>query len=499
MKSSSNDIDLKKEKLRLLEEKQKIREGLPHLHGFKFFKWSRLFFESTNKFNFLSSANQCSKSSTSIRKIIHWCTAKHLWPKLWPGKTPHYFFYLYPSLKLATREVKHKWIPEFLPRGEFKDHPVYGWKDEYKGGEISAIHFNTGVSILFLSYSMSAEDLQASSPSAIFCDEEIPVQIYPELVMRLEASKGYFHLVCTPTLGQKFFQEIFEKKRMEDAFAMTVSLYQCLEYEDGSPGMYTIQDIKRREAMLGTKAEIDMRVHGKFVKTEGLVYPSFDREKNYLPAEPVPKEWLWFSGVDPGSGGPKNHPAAIVFIAVSPDFKRGRVVETWRGNNVEITTSEDVLKKYISLRGERVMSGEYYDWADKDFHTIASRTGGTSFVKADKDKYIGVNMTNALFKNQMLTIDQSEENFLLVEELESFRVDTNTQSRGAINDLCDATRYAVAKIYWDFTGIRNLPTTTEKKAEKVVERLTTTAKGDDFLDLDEIDAEIAEWNELYEG
>lgn len=494
MSSSVSELELKLAKKKLLEEKQKIREGLPHLHGFKMYQWQRDYFESDNRHCFISAANQIGKSSISIRRCINRATDPKLWPKLY-GKTPVYFMYFYPSLKLATREVDTKWIPEFLPRKEFKEHAIYGWEAEYKGGEIKAIHFKSGVSILFMAYAQAAIDLQAASPSEIYIDEEPPVEIIDELLMRIEGpSKGYFSMVATPTLGQPYFQEVFERKRFPSAFVMTISMYKCLQYEDGSPGPFTVDDIKKREAILPTKHAVDMRIHGKFVKAEGLVYPSFDREKNFLPGAVVPKNWLWFSGVDPGSGGPNNHPAAIAFIAVAPDFKSGRVVETWRGNKIDITTSEDVLRKYIDMRGDRTMTGEFYDWADKDFHTIAMRAG-VNMVKAEKNHTIGVNMMNTLFKNGMLMIDENEENRLLVEELESHRVDK--AKRRASDDLIDAVRYAITKIFWDFTGIRALPAEVPKKKLDDTER-SSQWEDADFGNQEEIDAEIEAWNEHFE-
>jgi phage terminase large subunit-like protein len=93
----------------------------------------------------------------------------------------------------------------FLPRGKFKDDPVYGWKEEKKQGDIVAIHFNSGVHIFFKTYSQNAEDLQSGTCDAIFCDEELPEELY-ELIARLNATDGYIHMVFTATLGQDFWR-----------------------------------------------------------------------------------------------------------------------------------------------------------------------------------------------------------------------------------------------------------------------------------------------------
>ena len=75
---------------------KELREDLPHLYGWKFYPWSREFFESRNKMNLLCAANQIGKSSIAIRKNIEWACNKKLWPELWDTE-PKQFWYFYPS------------------------------------------------------------------------------------------------------------------------------------------------------------------------------------------------------------------------------------------------------------------------------------------------------------------------------------------------------------------------------------------------------------------
>lgn len=493
--ASDQKLAAKLEKIRLLEERKKLREGLPHLYGRKLYQWQRDYMDATPEYRhrFLSAANQIGKSSISIIDCIDKATSEKLWKKLWGGK-PNYFMYFYPSLKLATREFDTKWIPEFLPRGEFKEHAIYGWEAEYKAGEIKALHFKSGVSVLFMAYSQAAIDLQAASPAAIYIDEEPPAEIMDELFMRIEGPrKGYFSAVMTPTQGQQYFQDIFSRKRMTDAYVQTISMYKCLQYEDGTPGPFTVADIKRREALLATKAQIDMRIHGKFTRAEGLLVPTFDRELCLKEPTAVPKDWLWYSGVDVGGGG-ASHPASICFVAVAPDFKSGRVVESWRGGHTEVTTSEDILKKYLDLRGDRTMAGEFYDWASKDFHTIAMRAG-VPMQPADKSQSTGYNLLGTLFKNGMLTIDDTEMNQDLVQELLNAKVDT--PKRHAKDDAIDGCRYAITKIPWDFSGIK-APLFAKRAEGPPKDPRLEAMQSEKLLNRDEIEAEIQAWNDILE-
>lgn len=495
--STEAKIELKREKIKLLEEKKRLKEGLPHLYGRKLYQWQRDYRNAVPMYRhrFISAANQIGKSSISVIDCIDNATNPQQWAKIW-GKKPTYFMYFYPSLKLATREVETKWVPEFLPADDFKDSEQYGWELEYKAGEVKALHFKNGVSVIFMAYSQATIDLQAASPAAIYIDEEPPYEIMGELLMRIEGpNKGIFSMVATPTQGQMYFQEIFERKRLIDAYAQTISMYRCLEYEDGSPGPFTVADVKRRESLLATKAEIDMRIHGKFVKAEGLAFPSFDPQINVKPAASVGDDWVWYSGVDVGSGG-NNHPASICFVAVNPkNYQQARVVESWRGSPLEVTTTQDILKKYLQMRGSRKMYGEFYDWASKDFHITAARAG-VAFQPAEKSQDLGKQLLNTLFKNQMLSIDDTEMNRDLVTELQNLKADT--KKRFAVDDAIDALRYATTRIPFDFSHING-----DQEVSVVVAEVAKDPRQEAIDDyekqtVDELADEFAIWRSMIE-
>ena len=126
-KKTDQTVSEKRAYLKALKEREKLRVGLPHLYGWPWYPWAKEFFQSTNNLNFLVAANQCSKSSTMIRKVIHWATEKDIWPKLWPT-VPKQFWYFYPTFDVSTAEWREKWVKEFMPAGDYKDDPKYGWK-----------------------------------------------------------------------------------------------------------------------------------------------------------------------------------------------------------------------------------------------------------------------------------------------------------------------------------------------------------------------------------
>jgi hypothetical protein len=455
---SNELLKLKQRELQLYKQKLKLKTELPHLHGMKWYKWAREFFESTNRFRLLTAGNQLSKSSTQIRCCIDWATNKEKWKTLWPSSPvdPNVFWYLYPTLDVAHEEFKLKWS-QFLPSGDMKEDNTYGWTSEFRNKKIYAIHFKSGVSVIFKSYAQSPEDLQTGTVYAVFCDEELPMSHFPELQARLNASDGYFSMVFTATLGQEYWRCAIEVKgdgeKHIDADKWQVSLYDCLTYEDGSPSPWTPEKVKRAEARCSSHNEYLRRIMGKFVVEGGLKYEAFQREKNVTKPHPLPKDWHIFGGVDPGSGGETGHPAAIVFVGVSPDYRQGRVFRARRMDGIQ-TTPQDVLEEYIRLRGKLIMTNQYYDWASKDFHTFATRRG-EAFIKAEKDQELGVQHINTLFKAQMLKIfDGDPELEKLVNEIMTLKA--KTAKRDANDNLVDAMRYTIMSLPWDWSVLDDI-------------------------------------------
>lgn len=493
-------LDTKMEQLRLLERKRDCIENLPHLYGQKLYIWQREFIESSNKNNFLCAANQIGKSSCQIRKCIMWATDKTLWPKLWATK-PLTFWYLYPSGQLATVEVKKKWIPEFLPRGEYANHPVYGWKLEERGGIVQAIHFNSGVSVYFKTYSQHVDCLQAGTVWAIFADEEIPYTVYPEVNMRRTATNGYFHMVFTATLGQQVWKETLESnaknRPFKNALRRQVSMYDCLTFEDGSLSHWTKPQIKEAEAACLTKNEKLRRVYGKFVVDSNLVFEGFDRSRNLVKPFALPEDWYFYAGVDPGAGGGKSHPAGIIFVAVAPDFSRGAVYHGWKGDK-ERTTAGDVVNKFIGMKQKRLFSGQYYDFADADFFTIASRMG-EPFQKANKARDAGEAALNTLFKNNMLVVFDIPDLVPLVHELETLTKAAPGRVKYKVgDDMADALRYATSSTPWDFSRINSFLEVQAPPKAKTIDDYRREGFSLESQQIEaEIDEEIDEWNEQY--
>lgn len=450
--------DIKLEKLKLLEEKAKLMRGLPHLYGFKDYKWSREFIDSHDKTILLTAANQLGKSTSQIRKIVDFATNIQAWPSRF-RRQPRQFWYLYPTSQVATAEFHTKWKPDILPKDDFKDDPQYGWKAEFKNrGDISAIYFNSGVALYFKTYAQDAQHLQSGTVDYVACDEELPIELWDEINFRRNAVDGYFSMVFTATLNQDWWRRCMEpkageKEEMPFAKKMRASLFDCQKFLDGTPSHWTTEKITRTIAMCKSEAEVQRRVYGRFVKDEGLKYPSFDRVANMKHPMDIPAHWPVYVGVDIGAGGDENHPSAITFVAVKPDYRYARVFRHWRGND-KVYTMSDVASKYMELSQDLAVTAAFYDYHAKDFKTITDRMG-LGFIPAEKKHDVGEQVINVLFKNGMLDIDDTQECFPIVNELTTLQL--GTDKRKAKDDSVDSMRYALTKIPFDFTHVGFVP------------------------------------------
>lgn len=468
----TNEIEaLEQKKLELLQDQQRMRFELPHLYGWKNYPWMREFLETTNRTAFITAANQIGKSSVQIRKVIDWATNVDIWGRLWPGRTPRVFWYLYPSKQVATAEFDTKWVPDFMPRGTMKDSPIYGWKEHRNSKkEIEYVRFNSGVTLYFKTYSQDASDLQSSSVHYVACDEELPFGLWGEINFRRNAVDGYFSMVFTATLGQEEWRltmepKVGERSTFPHAWKKQISLFDCRYFEDETRSHWSDVKIEETIAMCGTEAEVLKRVYGKFIADSGRKFPSFERLKNVIPAHGIPHDWLHMVGVDIGSGSKsagnkkKNHPSTISFLAVKPDYSYGVIYRHWRsdrdGHGGEVqddrVTASDVANEYIRLAGHRPITRKFYDYHAVDFRTVTDRMN-LGFEKAEKGQEIGESVLNTLFKNEMLKIFDTPDCEPIANEFLSLQ--KATDKRNAKDDSIDSVRYVVTKVMWDFSKIK---------------------------------------------
>jgi hypothetical protein len=247
-------------------------------------------------------------------------------------------------------------------------------------------------------------------------------------------------------------------------------------------------------------------VYGRYVADDTVLrYAVFNPVIHFIKPRPIPQNWSIYAGVDPGSGGAKAHPGAIMFVAVNPEKSLGYVFKGWRGDKI-VTTSGDILEKFRELkRGLPPITLQTYDFAAKDFATLAERLG-EPFVKADKSRERGEDILSTLFKLNMLFIfDDDPELQKLGDEFVTLK--RSTAKQAAKDDGIDALRYTIMLIPWDWSLINAAEDATkplvmqekltpeQKELKERRERFYGKKKSEgDFVS--EHNEEVSFWNEL---
>ncbi|MEA2037259.1 MAG: Hint domain-containing protein, partial [Nanoarchaeota archaeon] len=433
----------------------------------------------TSKFNIVTH-----NSSIQIRDVIDIATKPEIWEELWPvlktniGAVP-YGWYLYPNQDTVMQEFETKWVKEILPRGKMESHPLYGWKAHIQTKVLKHIDFNSGFRLYFKTYNQNVMDLQSGTVWLIALDEEVKEALLPELEARLFATGGMMSMAFTATIGQDIWRRTIERIGKNDeqfpkAWKAQVSMYDCLEYVDGSDTPWTRQKINIAVQSCKNDAEIARRIHGKFVLDTGLLYTGFNRRRNFKPYpvkkngtifHGVPKGWDLYSAVDYGSGGQCGHSSAVIFLAVNKTFTKIRAIKVKRFDSYGDMTAGDLYKEYVKMRREIgvVPVKQVYDGAAKDFGTIATRSGD-SFFRANKDHEEGELALNSALKTGIFVIydDDEDEGDKLCRELESLTVGYNKKT--TTDDLTDVARYGIVAIPINWHDV--LAGKTEKKDNK---------------------------------
>lgn len=497
---TSKKTELFEEATRLSKRKQ-LEYCLPHLFSFKPYQWTLDYWKSTNRMKILVAGNQGSKSSSQIRHFIDLATEPKKWDEFFPRAKPRTFWYIYPDWPTVLEETKSKWEPEFMPRGMMKNHERYGWKPITHRHNFVGYEFNSGVRIYFKTW---RSDFQSSTVDAVGIDEEIPFKLYDELSQRLNVRNGMMSVAFTATIGQKEWYDTMELRGKKgelfpDAFKRQISLeYDCKYYADGTPSPFTDEEISRRKAKCSSEREVNRRIHGKFVSDEGLAFPSFNRNLNVRAKTKVDRTWLFYGGVDIGTGGRDGHPAAISITAVRPDFKYGKLHNFWKGNKHENTTTTDILNKYIDMTSGINMTGNFYDWHSKEFF-LRAQAGSVPFRQADKARDFGFDLMNTLFRNNMYHIEEGEHTEHLVYELENLKL--SAKKTRAEDDGIDSLRYSLSSVAWNFDHVTSemIFPVDEKPEVRKSSRHANPRKDSDADDEWSFEDDIEEYNELLGG
>ncbi len=157
-----------------------------------------------------------------------------------------------------------------IPKSEI----AYGEFNEQRGFKNRIIIFKNGSVLRFKTYEQGWESFQGSSKDVIHLDEEAPVEIYRECLMRLVDKRGVMIRTMTPVNGLTYtYEEVINSKDEEFEY-----WYWDTRYNKHLP-----QDELKRIIETYPEKEKEVRLTGKFMNlTSGLAYYNFSMVDNVI-------------------------------------------------------------------------------------------------------------------------------------------------------------------------------------------------------------------------
>lgn len=202
----------------------------------------------------------------------------------------------------VQRDVAQKKVLSYINPAWIKGVKMReGRADDPENGVIDFILVESvhgGVSTIgFKSCDQGRERFQGTSKDYIWFDEEPPLEIYQECVMRTLDRKGYIWGTMTPLKGLTWVYDVIYLNKNDDPEVW----YIPMSWEDNP---YLSKDeIGRLNATL-SEEELKARRDGKFVAITGLVYKEFDENLHVIEPFDVPREWQDTISIDPGLEAP---------------------------------------------------------------------------------------------------------------------------------------------------------------------------------------------------
>jgi len=227
----------------------------------------------------------------------------------------------------VQKEVAQEKILKYLPKEWINEIVMNsGRKGAAEYGVIDTIIINNvfgGQSkISFKTCEEGRDKFQGTSLDFVWFDEEPPMEIYQECLMRVLDKQGDIFGTMTPLQGLTFvYDEIYLNKHNDDEV--------WCEFMEWADNPYLSEDeIKRLSSTLG-QDELEARRFGRFTDiANSQVYYEFDENINVVEPFNVPRQWYDTMSIDPGL----HNPLSCHWYAVDNDNNIYVIAEHYASN-----------------------------------------------------------------------------------------------------------------------------------------------------------------------
>lgn len=261
-----------------------------------------------------------------------------------------------------------------------------------------------GSTFTVMSEDSGFEVFQGAELDGVWKDEIGDPVIFGECKTRLVDRNGVMLVSFTPTRGRDWSYATYYRPWVEGTSGEPREHNGVLFAHLGSmyDNPYLPKDaVLDMEKRCYSEEEKQIRMHGHYVDSTGLVFPNFDRNRHVVPPFEIPTHWPRFRGMDWG----QRSPACCLWIAVDPDSGKHYVYREWYQKErtiVEICEAVKALsgqERYgLSVLDPSCWNREgHQDALGRDYtKALVYQMNGLPVVKAANDLQIGIDRMKQL-------------------------------------------------------------------------------------------------------
>ncbi len=320
--------------------------------------------------------------------------------------------------------------------------PTGSIEKKWRAQDRAQLILPNGGKIMSLSADSGREKYQGFSANLIIMDEEHPLPLFEEAMLRVTDKMGSIVLTMTPLKGLTWVYDIFINEPSPGYEHHKI-------YGLDNPWVSSVKMRKSVHHM--SKESQASRLFGDFTNQQGLIYPEMKPDTHWVEPFEIPKDWMMLLGIDFGVV----HPFAAIAAAYDSKTDTLFIVDEYSKTNWTTIQNGNMLKS----RFKDYMPFDYIicDPESKDGRLILSRMG---LPNIPAPKFVGVVSTiNQLKERLCLDVEGNPHiKFFkgrlphLMKEFRLYRWQESAARQAPIkrsDDLLDALRYLNAFL-WRF-------------------------------------------------
>lgn len=308
------------------------------------------FHKSLARTRLLFGGNQSGKSRAAAQEIKWWLEGSHPYrttpsqPKIYVISADYrtlsegVYRHLLGDPGGKVPAILHEW--EIIRYGtNIPSTSMPSWIMHKDGGVVNFISGEGG--------EKARKKVQAAAVNLIGIDEEIPGDMWQELMARRLTYGGEVMVTATLIRSEEWLVDLEDKAEEGDPNIDLFRLDTKRAVERGHIDKLAYEDM---EAML-TEEDIHVRLRGGSRKRQGLVYADFGKHHVVDMVDPLtfPEHWTRYCSIDPG-----RRTCAVLWAAVAPDQK----IHVYREGYFHGRTYHDLAKFIYQVEGWVQEEGE---------------------------------------------------------------------------------------------------------------------------------------------